>query len=216
MQTREIQRKPAVGRLMAAAKFMIASALMCVWASVAVAQTANMSAVEAAEQSVNQLLQRVEQLRPYFNSDSERYYAGIEEEISKFVDFREVAIGVMARYSQQATDAQIEAFGEKLRTTLTRFYGSALVEYGGQQLTFLPSRGESADADAATNVRMQIASEGSRIELQYALFRNADREWKLRNLFVGGINLRRQYHTQFAALMSRNNNDIDRVIQAWQ
>ena len=216
MQTREIQRKPAVGRLMAAAKFMIASALMCVWASVAVAQTANMSAVEAAEQSVNQLLQRVEQLRPYFNSDSERYYAGIEEEISKFVDFREVAIGVMERYSKQATDAQIEAFGEKLRTTLTRFYGSALVEYGGQQLTFLPSRGESADADAATNVRMQIASEGSRIELQYALFRNADREWKLRNLFVGGINLRRQYHTQFAALMSRNNNDIDRVIQAWQ
>lgn len=198
-----------------AARYLLASVLMVAWTNAAIAQTAEMTAVEAAEQSVNELLQRVEELRPYFNSDPERYYAGIEEEVSKFVDFREVAIGVMARYSQQASDEQIDAFGEKLRTTLTRFYGSALVEYGGQQLTFLPSR-ESENADQATNVRMQINAEGSRIELQYALFRNADREWKLRNLFVGGINLRRQYHTQFAALMSRNDNDIDRVIQAWQ
>jgi phospholipid transport system substrate-binding protein len=63
---------------------------------------------------------------------------------------------------------------------------------------------------------MQIVSEGARIELQYALFRNAENEWKLRNIFVGGINLRRQYHTQFAALMTRSNNDIDQVIAAWQ
>lgn len=201
--------------LLATARYVIISVLVCAWAGVASAQTAQMTAVEAAEQSVNQLLQRVQELRPYFTSEPERYYAGIEEEISKFVDFREVAVGVMARYSRQASEEQLVAFGEKLRSTLTRFYGSALVEYGGQELTFLPSR-ESENADQATNVRMQIVSDGSQIELQYALFRDADREWKLRNLFVGGINLRRQYHTQFAALMSRHNNDIDRVIQAWQ
>lgn len=180
------------------------------------AQTTGLSAVEAAEQSVNQLLQKVQELRPYFDSDKDRYYAGVEEEVGKFVDFREVAVGVMARFSQQASEEQIVAFGEKLRSTLTRFYGSALVEYGGQQLTFLPSDNAPADPSAGTNVRMQIVSEGARIELQYALFQNAEGEWKLRNIFVGGINLRRQYHTQFAALMARHNNDIDQVIAAWQ
>ncbi|MDP3515850.1 MAG: ABC transporter substrate-binding protein [Pseudohongiella sp.] len=189
--------------------------------SLSLAQTsgsaaAGLSAVEAAEQSVNQLLQTVQELRPYFDSDKDRYYAGVEAEVAKFVDFREVAVGVMARFSEQATEEQILAFGEKLRSTLTRFYGSALVEYGGQQLNFLPAAEEPADPTAGTNVRMQIVSEGARIELQYALFRNADNEWKLRNIFVGGINLRRQYHTQFAALMTRNNNDIDQVIAAWQ
>lgn len=182
----------------------------------ALAQAPQQSAVEAAEESVTELLQRVEELRPYFDSDRDRYYAGIEEEVGKFVDFREVAVGVMARFSRDATEEQILAFGEKLRTTLTRFYGSALVEYGGQQLTFLPPREVTEDPEAPTNVRMQIVSEGTRIELQYALFLNAEREWKLRNLFVGGINLRRQYHTQFAALMARHDNDIDRVIEAWQ
>jgi phospholipid transport system substrate-binding protein len=189
---------------------------MLMFSSIVVAQTPSLTAVEAAEKSVTELLQRVEDLRPYFGTDRDYYYAGIEEEVSKFVDFKEVAIGVMARYSQQASEAQIEAFGEKLRGTLTRFYGSALVEYGGQQLNFLPPREPTDDPEAGTNVRMQIVAEGARIELQYALFLNADAEWKLRNLFVGGINLRRQYHTQFAALMTRNDNDIDRVIQAWQ
>lgn len=200
---------------------------MCFWcltllsSSVTLAQTAGsaaagLTAVEAAEQSVNQLLQTVQTLRPYFDTDRDRYYAGVEAEVAKFVDFREVAVGVMARFSEQASEEQIMAFGEKLRSTLTRFYGSALVEYGGQQLNFLPATEEPADPTAGTNVRMQIVSEGSRIELQYALFRNAESEWKLRNIFVGGINLRRQYHTQFAALMTRNNNDIDQVIAAWQ
>lgn len=198
--------------------FVMMVALLCapVLTTQAVAQTPGLSAVEAAEQSVNQLLQKVQELRPYFDSDKERYYAGVEEEVSKFVDFREVAVGVMARFSQQASEDQILAFGEKLRSTLTRFYGSALVEYGGQQLTFLPSDNAPADPSAGTNVRMQIVSDGARIELQYALFQNAQSEWKLRNIFVGGINLRRQYHTQFAALMARHNNDIDQVIAAWQ
>ena len=195
---------------------VFALVMMMLLAPLAMAQTAGLTAVEAAEQSVNQLLQRVQELRPYFNSERERYYAGVEEEVSKFVDFREVAVGVMARFSQQASEDQILAFGEKLRSTLTRFYGSALVEYGGQQLTFLPAGNESAEPGAGTTVRMQLENGGSRIELQYALFQNAEGEWKLRNIFVGGINLRRQYHTQFAALMTRHNNDIDQVIQAWQ
>lgn len=186
--------------------------------SVAVhAQSSNgPSAVEAAEQSVTQLLQRVKDLRPYFDSEPERYYEGIEEEVSKFVDFNEVARGVMARYSQMATEAQLQAFGDKLRETLTRFYGSALVEYGGQELTYLPSEDAPEDPNAPTTVRMQVNTSGSQIELRYALFKNDAGEWKLRNLYVGGINLRRQYYTQFAALMARHNNDIDQVIEAWQ
>jgi len=177
---------------------------------------AELSAVEAAEQAVTSLLQRVEELRPHYQSDEQRYYAGIEEEVAKFVDFREVAIGVMARFSRDASDAQIDAFAEKLRGTLTRFYGSALVEYGGQQITYMPPENPPEDPEQATNVRLQISGDGARIELQSTMFLNEDREWKLRNLFVGGINLRRQYHTQFAALMSRHNNDIDAVIDAWQ
>lgn len=190
--------------------------LLPVLSTQAFAQAPTQTAVEAAEESVYQLLQKVQELRPYYNSDRERYFAGIEAEVSKFVDFREVAIGVMARHSQQASEQQILAFAEKLRYTLTRFYGSALVEYGGQELVFLPSGNEQADPSQGATVRMQLVADGSRIELQYALFVNPQGEWKLRNIFVSGINLRRQYNTQFQAMLARYNNDIDQVIAAWQ
>ena len=177
---------------------------------------AELTAVESAEQSVNELLAKVQELRPLFDSDKDAYFRGIEEEISKFVDFREVARGVMASYAQQATPEQIDAFAEKLKTTLTRFYGSTLVEYGGQQLEYMPSNESASNPENNTNVRMRITSGNTRVELQYTMFLNADREWKVKNLFLGGINLRRQYNTQFAALMNRNGNDIDKVIARWQ
>ena len=180
------------------------------------ALAAELTAVESAENSVNQLLARVQELRPLFDTDKEAYFAGIEEQISTFVDFREVALGVMAGYSEQATEEQITAFAEKLKSTLTRFYGSTLVEYGGQELTYLPSTQAPPDPENATNVRMQITSGNTRIELQYTMFLNADREWKLKNLYLGGINLRRQYYTQFAALMNRYNNDVDQVVENWK
>ncbi len=175
-----------------------------------------MTALQSAEQSVNALLVTVQEAKSYFESDRERYFARIEESLMSFVDFDEVAVGVMARFADQATPEQITRFGEKLRVTLTRFYGAALVGYDGQELVFLPAGEPSPDPELNTNVRMRITANNSTIELQYTLFLNETREWKLKNLFVGGINLRRQYFTQFSALMNRYGNDIDQVIDNWQ
>lgn len=174
------------------------------------------SAVESARASVNELLAKVEELKPYFASDRERYFAGIQDSLNLFVDFDEVATGVMARYAEQATKEQISRFGDKLKTTLTRFYGAALVGYDGEELVFLPAGTPSPAPEENTNVRMQITANNSTVELQYTLFLNEAGQWKLKNLFLGGINLRRQYFTQFSALMNRYGNDIDQVIDNWQ
>lgn len=175
-----------------------------------------MSAVDSARESVNDLLSTVEELKPFFESDRDRYFGGIQESLSRFVDFDQVATGVMARYSEQASAEQISRFGEKLKATLTRFYGAALVGYDGQELVFLPAGRPAPDPEVNTNVRMQISANNSIVELQYTLFLNQDREWKLKNLYLSGINLRRQYYTQFTALMNRYGNDIDQVIDNWQ
>ena len=175
-----------------------------------------MSAVDSARNSVNELLAKVEELKPYFESDRDRYFNGIQESLSSFVDFDEVATGVMARYAEQASAEQINRFGDKLKSTLTRFYGAALVGYDGQELVFLPAGRPAPDPEENTNVRMEITANNSKVELQYTLFLNEAREWKLKNLYLSGINLRRQYYTQFSALMNRYGNDIDQVIENWQ
>ncbi len=92
----------------------------------------------------------------------------------------------------------------------------SLVSYEGQELAFLPSTNADTDPRADTIVRMELRGGDTNLELQYQMFLNENDEWKLKNLSLVGINLGRQYFTQFSALMSQNDNDIDAVLNNWK
>ena len=174
------------------------------------------TAVETAETGVKNLLVAVQKSRGLFLTDRDGYFLAIEEVLNSIVDFNAVAEVVMDRYASSASDAQTERFAEILRQTLTRFYGASLVSYEGQELVFLPSDNASADPRADTLVRMELRGDDSNLELQYQMFLNGNEEWKLKNLSLVGINLGRQYFTQFSALMGQNGNDIDAVLDSWK
>jgi phospholipid transport system substrate-binding protein len=174
------------------------------------------TAVETAEIGVKSLLSTVQESRGLFLTDRDSYFGAIEEVLISIVDFTAVAEVVMNRYAASASDAQKERFAGILRATLTRFYGAALVSYEGQELAFLPADNPDADPRADTIVRMELRGGDSNLELQYQMFLNENDEWKLKNLSLVGINLGRQYFTQFSALMGQNDNDIDAVLDSWK
>lgn len=174
-----------------------------------------MTAVETAELGVQTLLQTVVESKDFFLSDRERYFSAIETVLSSFVDFEAVAGVVMSRYASEATDQQTERFAGILRTTLTRFYGASLVSYNGEELVFLPPSNPDANPRADTVVGMELQGDTA-LRLQYQMFLNENDEWKLKNLSLAGINLGRQYYTQFAALMAQHNNNIDAVLDNWK
>ncbi|CAN0474521.1 unnamed protein product [Discosporangium mesarthrocarpum] len=178
-------------------------------------QAQDRTAVETAEIGVNTLLETVAEARQYFMSDRDRYFREIEQVLDTFVDFNAVAEVVMSRYASQASAAQKERFANILKSTLTRFYGASLVSYEGQELIFLPARNPDADPRADKIVGMELRGDQT-LRLQYQMFLNDNDEWKLKNISLAGINLGRQYYTQFAALMSEHNNDIDAVLNNWQ
>jgi len=178
-------------------------------------QAQNMTAVETAELGVETLLSTVQESRGLFLSDRDAYFAAIEEVLDSFVDFTAVAEVVMNRYAEQATDAQKMRFAEILQSTLTRFYGASLVSYEGQELVFLPSNNNSDDPRADRIVSMELRGD-TNLRLQYQMFINENDEWKLKNLSLAGINLGRQYFTQFSALMTQHNNNIDAVLDNCQ
>jgi phospholipid transport system substrate-binding protein len=178
------------------------------------------STVEAAVDSyISALLTDMERIKPLYESDRAAYFSGVEVALSRFVDFREVARGVMAKYGtgpNGATDIQLDRFAGVFRESLVEFYGSALATYGGVDFEIIPATMPPEDPENNSPVRMSIKSDdGSRFEVQYVMFLDQNREWKLKNLYIEGVNLRRQYYSQFDSLMMSNNYDIDKVIDAW-
>ena len=174
------------------------------------------SAVETARMGVESLLQTVTESKALFLSDRDSYFANIETVLNSFVDFTAVAEVVMNRFASSATDQQKQRFADTLRTTLTRFYGASLVTYEDQELVFLPPTNPDADPRADTVVGMELRGGDNNLVLQYQMFLNENEEWKLKNLSLAGINLGRQYFTQFSALMSQHGNDIDTVLDNWK
>lgn len=195
----------------------LALLLVALAASATQAQQPPVSALETVENGVQLLLDTVEQSRPYFVSDQRRYFNEVEQALDSIVDFDAVATVVMSRYGDLATAEQKTRFGNILKSTLTRFYGAALASYEGQELVFMPSNKPPANPRADTVVGMELrGGDSAPIRLQYQMFLNENDEWKLKNLSLAGINLGRQYYTQFAASMSRHDNDIDQVLNNWQ
>jgi phospholipid transport system substrate-binding protein len=193
----------------------IVASLVLVAVSLGTVQAQELSAVETAELGVETLLQTVQESKDLFLSDRDAYFARIEQVLNTFVDFNAVAEVVMSRYASSATAAQKQRFADILKSTLTRFYGASLVSYNGEELVFLPPRNPDADPRADTVVGMELQGD-SPLRLQYQMFLNADDEWKLKNLSLAGINLGRQYYTQFSALMTQHDDDIDAVLDNWQ
>jgi len=197
---------------------LISLSLMFVCAIPTAAQ--NMTAEEAVDQYISALLMTMEEIKPLYETDREAYFSGVENALAEFVDFREVARGVMAKYGQGpngASAAQLDRFAVVFRSSLVEFYGSALAEFGGVEYEFIQNSQESRNPERSSNVRMSIlGDDGDRIEIQYTMFMNDEDIWKLRNLYVEGVNLRRQYYSRFDNLMNRNSFDIDKVIDLWQ
>lgn len=199
---------------------LLALGLMAAAATAALPVSAQQESAEAAvERYIGGLMQRMTEIQPLYQSDRKAYFDTVENALSEFVDFREVARGVMAKYGQGpngATAGQLDRFAGVFRASLVEFYGSALAEYGGVEFEILENRQQS-NSDRAANVRMSVlGDDGNRIEVQYTMFLNDEDVWKLRNLYVEGVNLRRQYYSRFDNLMTRNDFDIDKVIDLWQ
>jgi len=197
---------------------LISLSLMFVCTTPTAAQ--NIAAEEAVDQYISALLMTMEEIKPLYETDREAYFSGVENALAEFVDFREVARGVMAKYGQGPNGAsaeQLDRFAVVFRSSLVEFYGSALAEFGGVEYEFIKNTQESRNPERSSNVRMSIlGDDGDRIEIKYTMFMNDDDIWKLRNLYVEGVNLRRQYYSRFDNLMNRNSFDIDRVIDLWQ
>lgn len=197
--------------------------LMAVAAGAATASTAALPAPhQVVEKATREVLDRIVRDRPLFQKNPDHLYTIVEQNLVPYVDFQLIARRVMAKYYLRASDDQRRRFAEVFKTSLIRAYGSGLSGYDGRQkFVVLPPgagdvqpAGNGLPARATVNMNATL-SDGAVYPVTYALFQDAQGQWKLENLVLDGINLGLTYRNNFADLANQYGGDIDKVIANW-
>ncbi|HIG40180.1 MAG: ABC transporter substrate-binding protein [bacterium] len=168
----------------------------------------------AVQKATDELLTRLVEIQPLFETNPDEFYSTVDATLGSFVDFEGFSKGVMAKYFRRATDAQKEQFVSSFRQGLIQTYAKALIEFDNQEVLVLKPTTPQKKPDRAA-ITLEIHSKDAKVyKVDYTLVL-IDEDWKLRNLTINGINIGLQFRSQFAAAMQKNNNDIDEVIAHW-
>ncbi len=128
----------------------------------------------------------------------ERVYGLVEAHVLPRFDFEAMARLALGRFWRRATPAQRRRFVREFRTLLVRSYATALLEYSGEPIEYLPLRGDPAAGEVT--VRTRIAQPGGfPVEIDYRMRRGRDGRWRVVDVAVDGVSLVANYRSSFAA-----------------
>ncbi|MBQ76629.1 MAG: toluene tolerance protein [Gammaproteobacteria bacterium] len=173
------------------------------------------SPYESVKTVTDSLLEKLVEIQPYYESDSERFFREIETSLGPFIDFKGFSRGVMAKYYRRASEQQKDRFVSVFQSSLIHTYATALVEFDNQQVVVKESNAPQKDPKKA-RVNLEVTgNDGTVYPVEYSLVL-IDGDWKLRNLVINGINIGLQFRSQFSAYMQQHKNNIDKVIENWK
>ena len=165
---------------------------------------------ELVRQTSEQMLLALQQGSATLAQDPQRLYVLVDGVLIQHMDFERMSRLALGKYWRLASVDQQAQFVAQFRRLLVRTYATALVNYSGQQITFLPSRGDERDNEVT--VRTEIAQPaGQPVQINYSLY-SRDGEWKAYDVQIGGISLIANYRATFAAEV--RGSGLDALIQS--
>lgn len=152
---------------------------------------------ETSDRCLSEILSRKAEL----TESPGRIYALVEDIVLPRFDFDRMSRLVLGKFWRQASDREQQAFIREFRQLLVRTYGTALLQFSGQEIKYLPMR-MAPDATEAT-VNTEVKSTGAPpIPIDYSLYRVGD-EWKVYDVTIDGVSLVSNYRTSFNAEVRR-------------
>lgn len=157
---------------------------------------ASMPADELVRETSERMLTVLKNEHDALKANPAKLYALTEEIILPHFDFERISSWVLGKYWREATPEQKSRFTQEFRNLLVRTYATAMLEYSGQEIKYLPFK---ADAGANTvTVRTEVVQPGGpTIPINYSLFVK-EGEWKVYDVVVENTSLVANYRSSFA------------------
>ena len=151
------------------------------------------TATEQLKSAIDQVLATVD--APALKGDgmaAERRIA-VRKIANEIFNFNEIARRSLGRHWQSLSEAQHAEFVDLFGDLLERSYLSKIESYGGEKILYA---GERVDGDLAIVSTKIMTKNGSKVPVDYRLFRHDDR-WTIYDVNFEGISLVSNYRMQF-------------------
>ena len=134
--------------------------------------------------------------------NKEKAYKITEEKILPYFDFERISKLVLGKAYPAATKEEQEAFKKEFRTMLVKTYGSALLKFKDQTLSYKPTRFEPTDEEVL--VKTEILQPGAPpLPIDYMLEKDGN-SWKVFDIIIEGVSLVTNYRGQFGNEIRQN------------
>ena len=171
------------------------AALLCLFSITAVNSAEMTEPQVLVQESSEEMIAALEENREAIENDPQTIYKLVQDILLVNFDFRKMSQLALGKNWRKITEDQKNRFTDEFRLLLVRTYSTAMIEYSGQEINYLPFKGDLAKKKA--NVNMEILQAGGpAIPMRVSLYMNGE-AWKVYDLKIDGISLVTNYRTTF-------------------
>jgi len=169
-------------------------------------QAASTGPDELIKQTSEQVLKTLSENKSLYKKQPEKILSLVNEIILPHLDFNAMSKLALGKNWRKANKIQRAQFVDAFKGMLIRTYSTALTEYTGQKIEFLPYR-PPAKGKITVTVKTRInQSNGPYIPIDYRL-RIKNDVWKVYDIKIDGISLVTNYRNTFSADIRRMGMD---------
>ena len=152
---------------------------------------------ETSDRCLSEILSRKAEL----TETPGKIYSLVDSIVLPRFDFDRMSRLVLGKYWRQATEQEKLAFVREFRELLVRTYGTALLQFSGQEIKYLPMRLAPGATDVTVNTEVKNPGAPA-VPIDYSLYLTED-DWKVYDVSIDGVSLVSNYRTSFNAEIRR-------------
>lgn len=156
--------------------------------------------------TTNKMLAALTENKEELKQNPDLVYDLVGEIVLPHFDFIRMSRWVLGKNWNHASKPQKLRFIRAFRTLMVRTYAVALLEYTGQEINFLPFRGELNEKGVTINTEVIQPAGKPAIAINYKLYLKKA-NWKVYDIAVDGISLVSNYRTSFASEVKQDGLD---------
>jgi len=158
---------------------------------------ANAPAQQLVMDTTTEMLSLIEDEREKIDARPVYIYELVEGVVVQHFDFERMGRLVLGKHWRKASKAQREQFIKEFSFLLVRTYATAMMDYSGQEVIYLPFREGKDKGDVV--VRTEVDQKGGfPIPIDYSLHLKAG-AWKVYNVKIDAVSLVLNYRTTFSS-----------------